>query len=392
MKSWVIKITAILTVLLVAGAIFVLVTGTTFQQTPSAANAATNQTLVDETTITNIYATASPAVVEIIVTSQSSGYRSYSTEGQGSGFVIDKNGNILTNNHVVDGATSVQVVFSNGNSVSANVLGKDAADDLAIVKVDASSVAGITPLTLADSSTVIPGQLAIAIGSPYGLTNSITTGIISGLNRSVDGDSSSLTGMIQTDATIQPGNSGGPLLNSSGLVIGINTAIEGDGTGIGFAVPSSVALQVISDLEANKQIEKPWIGISGQALSQSTAEELGLSINQGIYVIEVVSSSPAETAGLKGAGTNQNGNPGTGGDIISAVDGKTVNNVTDLQSYLKTKRVGDTVILTVIRSGSTISISVTLAAQTATTTSDTPTTPDFPNSQIPGYTWPWRNR
>jgi serine protease Do len=391
MKSWAIKALTTLSVLLVAGAVFVLVTGTTFRQTPTAANAAVNQTLVDETTISNIYETASPAVVEITVTSQSQGFRSYSTEGQGSGFVIDKNGNILTNNHVVDGATSVQVMFSNGNTVTASVLGKDAADDLAIIKVDASAVAGITPLTLADSSTVKPGQLAIAIGSPYGLTNSITTGIISGLNRSVDGSSSSLTGMIQTDATIQPGNSGGPLLNSSGLVIGINTAIEGDGTGIGFAVPSSVALKVIPDLEASKQIEKPWIGISGMALTQSTAQELGISNNQGVYVIEVVSDSPAEKAGLKGAGTSQNGNPGNGGDVITAIDGKNITSVTDLQSYLKTKSVGDTVNLTVIRSGSTISVAVTLAAQPATTTSQS-TTPNYPDNQIPDYSWPWNNR
>lgn len=202
--------------------------------------------------IAAIYAAASPAVVEIIVTAQSgTGFfrRGFTQSGQGSGFLVNSSGDIVTNQHVVEGATSVQIVFSNGKAVSATVVGTDPADDIALIRVDATTVSGITPLVLADSSTLEPGQTAIAMGSPYGLTNSITTGVISGLNRSVPGGQ---TGMIQTDASIQPGSSGGPLLNSSGQVVGVDTAIEGQGTGIGFAIPSNIVTKVLPYLEANK--------------------------------------------------------------------------------------------------------------------------------------------
>lgn len=314
---------------------------------------------------------------------QTTGFGAFSTEGQGSGFIVDKEGHILTNNHVVEDATDVQVVFANGNTEQATILGTDSKDDLALIKVDAAAVADVVPLTLADSTNVQPGQLAIAIGSPYGLTNSITTGIVSGLNRSVEG--SALTGMIQTDATIQPGNSGGPLLNSNGEVIGINTAIEGEGTGIGFAVPSSVAKAVLDELIAGEKIVKPWLGISGMDLSDSSAEEIGLTVNQGVYVVEVVSGSPANKAGLIGAGTGREGTPNSDGDIITAIDGQTVAKVADLQSYLKTKRVGDEVTLTIVRDGATVSINVTLAAQTTNSS----VTPD---SNIPDFVLPWGDR
>jgi len=382
MKQWLLRFTTAVSVLLVAAAIFVLITNNQSEPLQKVA-AASNETLVNETTITSIYDTASPAVVEIIVKTQTTGFGAFSTEGQGSGFIVDKEGHILTNNHVVEDATDVQVVFANGNTEQATILGTDSKDDLALIKVDAAAVADVVPLTLADSTNVQPGQLAIAIGSPYGLTNSITTGIISGLNRSVEG--SALTGMIQTDATIQPGNSGGPLLNSNGEVIGINTAIEGEGTGIGFAVPSSVAKAVLDELIAGEKIVKPWLGISGMDLSDRSAEEIGLTVNQGVYVVEVVSGSPANKAGLIGAGTGREGTPNSDGDIITAIDGQTVAKVADLQSYLKTKRVGDEVTLTIVRDGATVSINVTLAAQTTSSS----VTPD---SNIPDFVLPWGDR
>ena len=385
MKSWTSRVAAGLGVVLVASAVFVLATGTTFHSQQAAA--ATSQTLVDENTVTGIYDAASPAVVEIEVTSQStSQFGSRSMGGQGSGFVIDKQGNILTNNHVVDGATNVQVIFSDGKKVQATVLGKDAVDDLALVKVDPSAVSAITPLTLADATTQVkPGQIAIAIGSPYGLNNSIAVGVISGLNRSVSG--SALNNMIQTDANIQPGNSGGPLLNSSGIVVGINTAFEGQGTGIGFAVPSTVANRVLADLKAGTQITKPWIGISGLELSQTQASNLGLSVNQGVYVVTVVSGGPAEKAGLKAAGADQTtGAPGKGGDVITAIDGSAVKSVTDIQSYLANKKVGDTISLTVLRDGANTTVSVTLAARPADTSS---VVPSNPLPQMPNFPWPW---
>ncbi len=380
MKSRFSKILAALSLVAISAALLVTVTGCTVSQPPAAA--AANETAAGEAAITGIYAAANPTVVQIIVKTQRSGFGGYSSEGQGSGFVIDKDGHILTNNHVVEGATSVDVVFSDGNTVIAEVLGTDSLDDLAVIKVDAAAVADITPLTMVDTSNLLPGQLAIALGSPYGLANSISVGVVSGLNRSVEG--STLTGLIQTDANIQPGNSGGPLLNSSGQVIGINTATEGTGTGIGYAVPASTALRVLDDLKASKKIERPWLGISGTAVTKSLAEELALSVDEGVYVAEVVSDSPAQQAGLIGATKTRNNTTGKGGDIITAIDGKNVASITDLQSYLFTKNVGDEVTLTVLRDGTNISVKVKLEAyptETTSTTPESPGTPDFP--------WPW---
>lgn len=261
LRSFPVKILAGVGLLIVGAGILALATGTNLQRKQMPAQQATVQPAsahqspmlaANETTITAIYFDTSPAVVEIKVTFQSGQSffgSSYTQSGQGSGFLIDTNGDIVTNEHVVDGATSVQVVFSNGRTVSASIANTDMADDLAVVKVDASAVSGITPLKLADSSTVQPGQTAIALGSPYGLNNSVTLGIVSGLHRTLD---QNYTGMIQTDASIQPGNSGGPLLNLSGEVIGVNTAIEGQGTGIGFAVPASVVSKAFSKLEPGK--------------------------------------------------------------------------------------------------------------------------------------------
>ena len=361
-RSWSTRITAIMGIVLVVSAVFVLATGTTFKGPQ--AGAAANQTLADENTVTGIYSAASPAVVEIEVVSQNATSRgSRPMGGQGSGFLVDNAGYILTNRHVVDGAASVEVIFNDGRKVSATVLGRDAANDLAVVKVDAS-VSGIIPLTLS-TSTVRPGQMAIAIGSPYGLTNSISVGIVSGLNRNVAG--SGLAGMIQTDANIQPGNSGGPLLDSTGQVIGINTAFEGQGTGIGFAVPSSVASRVLPDLEANTQISRPWIGISGLDLTRDQATSLGLAVNQGVYVVTVVSGGPAEKAGLKAGTVDQNGAPGKGGDVITAIDNTAVKGVADIQNYLASKKAGDTVTLALNRNGANTTVIVTLTARPSDT-------------------------
>ena len=199
MKGLLFKIGAVLGVLLVAGAIYVLATGTTLAPRIVSANPA----VTNEDTLTTLYQTYSPAVVEIQVSEQSNGIYGRSQQGQGSGFLIDSAGDILTNDHVVDGATSVQVILKDGTNLPATIIGTDATDDLALVKVDASAVSKITPLVLGDSSTVEPGQLAVALGSPYGLTDSITAGIISGVNRTLSG--SGLTGLLQTDASINPG-------------------------------------------------------------------------------------------------------------------------------------------------------------------------------------------
>jgi S1-C subfamily serine protease len=387
LKSLRSKVIAVALVLVIVGTAYMAGSGLF-----GAKSASADPILYNESTVTSIYNNASPAVVEIDVTSQSSGYFGSSVQGEGSGIVIDTNGNIVTNNHVVEGATTVSVKFKNGNTVTAKVLGTDTAADLAVVSVDASAVSGITPLTLGDSSAVTPGQLAVAIGNPYGLDQTVTVGVVSGLNRTIG----NLTGMLQTDAALNPGNSGGPLLDANGAVIGINTAIE-TGTamgtsahGIGFAVPSNVVKNELTTLESGKAVARPWIGISGQTLTAALAQQLTLTVNQGVYVVSVVAGSPAATAGLKAATFDANGNPAAGGDVITAADGKAMNAIEDLQAYIATKNVGDVVALTVLRAGASTSVSVTLGARPASTTSVTPNvTPSNPSQgqmpNMPGF-------
>jgi S1-C subfamily serine protease len=357
------KIIAIAVVVVIAAAAYATGAGLLFA--PQTAKAQTT-TLYNQDTVSTIYSKVSPAVVEIDTTQQSTGLFGGSVQGQGSGFVIDNNGNILTNNHVVEGSTSVSVKFSNGTTVTGKVVGTDSNADLAVVNVGSASVATITPVSLADSSLIKIGEMAIAIGNPYGLDNTVTVGVVSGLNRSVSG--SNLTGMVQTDASINPGNSGGPLLDANGLVIGINTAIESPTTGargIGFAVPSNTASKDLSNLIAGKTITAPWLGISGTSVNATLATSLKLSVNQGAYVITVVGGSPAAAAGLIGGNLDSSGNPAVGGDVITAVDGKAVNSMTDLSSYISSKNVADNVTLSVLRNGNTISVQVTLGARPA---------------------------
>ena len=338
--------------------------------------------LYSEDTVTTIYNKASPAVVEINVTQGTGIGGGFSSQGEGSGFLVNSDGSILTNNHVVDGASKVTVTFKNGSTADASVIGTDAVHDLALIKVDPSSVSG-APLTLGDSSAVQPGQMAIAIGAPFGLADSITVGVISGLDRSISG--SSMTGMLQTDASLNPGNSGGPLLNASGEVIGINTAVEvqSGARGIGFAVPSNVATSVLPALSAGKQVQRVWLGISGTALTADLAKQLNLSVNQGVYVVNVTSGSPADKAGLKGSGTGSSGVLPTGGDVITAVDGNVVKSVSDLTNYFAGKQVGDQVTLSILRGGNTMDVQVTLGAWPSS-----PPINVYPNTQ-PNIPWPW---
>ena len=376
MKTLKSKIAVVIAAILVIGAAFAV--GTSVHLVANTASAA--PTLYSQDTTTSIYNNASPAVVEINITQAVNTVFGNSTqEALGSGFLVDNQGDILTNNHVIDGATTVQVTLTNGNTLNGKVLGTDPVDDLAIVSVDPSAVAGITPLTFGDSSLVVPGQMAIAIGNPLGFTNSITVGVISGLNRSIP--DSNMRGMLQTDAAINPGNSGGPLLDENGTVIGINTAAEIGVTGadgMGFAIPSNLAAKILPDLIAGKTVSRPWLGISGTALTQATASQLGLSINKGVYIVSVVANSPAEKAGLKAGGSNADGTLVAGGDVITAVDGKSVASVEDLSAYISTKSVGDKVSLTVLRNGQSITVQVTLDAWPADLTSGT--TPQVPTT------------
>lgn len=375
-------IAVIIAILLVGGA---YVAGLSASSLPQIASAAVP--VYDQSLVTGIYENASPAVVEIEVTQQGTGFYGRSVqEGQGSGFLVDNQGHILTNNHVVDGASSVQVVLKDGTNLNATVAGTDSINDLAVITVNASSVSGITPLQFGDSSVVKPGQLAIALGSPYGLSDSITVGVISGVNRSLS--NSGMTGMLQTDAAINPGNSGGPLLDAQGKVIGINTAVEAasGSRGIGFAVASNTASNALPSLIVGKQVTRPWLGISGTALTESKAKNLGISVNQGVYVVTVVPNGPADKAGIKGGGTDSSGALASGGDVITVIDSNSVASVEELSAYIGTKQVGDKVTLALLRNGQSMSVQVTLEAWPTNSQSTIPQIP------YPDFPMPWGHR
>ncbi len=315
-----------------------------------------------------VYQQANPGVVSIVTTSNQPRLNVLpprrQESGAGSGFVVDNQGNIVTNDHVVDGATNIRVIFSDGASAAARVVGQDPGDDLAIVKADVSADR-LHPLTLGDSSAVKVGQLVVAIGNPFDLHNSVTSGIVSAVGRarpSVNGRS--ITNMIQTDAPVNPGNSGGPLLDDQGNVIGVIAQIESPvrgSVGVGFAIPSNTLQRYLSTLEAGGKVEHSWLGITGQEITPELAQALHLPVTSGVYVVEVLPGSPAQEAGIKGASvTSDQTDPGPGGDIITGVDQVTVHSVQDISNYIDTKSPSSTVTLTIIRAGQTKQISVQL--------------------------------
>ena len=339
--------------------------------------ASASPVLFDEQSVVSMYQQVAPAVFQV----------NANGTGQGSGFLIDVDGYIVTNEHVVDGASDVQVVLDDGTSVEAEVVGWSLADDLALLKVDAGAVSGIEPLALGDSDDLKPGQMAIAVGSPFGLEDTITLGIVSGLDRSLSTSlNRPMSGIIQTDAAINPGNSGGPLLDSDGEVVGVNTAIEtstyGNGVGIGFAVPVNTLKQLLPRLKEGGKVRPPYLGISGVAIDRDIAKQLGLPLTtQGVYVAQVHPGSPAEEAGLV-AGSDWAGGLTSGGDIITAVEGQPVASVGDLVAYLNGKAEGDEVTLTVVRDGSTIAVAVTLGSwpeESPVSSITPPTVPGWPN-------------
>jgi serine protease Do len=306
--------------------------------------------------------------------SQSSPQQQYSY-GQGSGFVYDNQGDIVTNYHVVDSADQVRVAFANGLTLGAEIVGTDPDSDLAVIKVD-ELPADAHPLHLADSNGLRVGQTAVAIGNPFGLEGTMTTGIISALGRTLPSQSSTVSGgsfgipsIIQTDAAINPGNSGGPLLDLSGEVIGVNAAIESSVqqfSGVGFAIPSNAVSRIVPDLIKNGSYRHPWLGISGTDLIPEIRDAMDLdSMQSGVLVVSVVDGSPADKAGLQGSSTQIeiNGeNLSIGGDIILGVDGHQITDFEDLLTYLNEEtRVDQKLELDVLREGKTIQVEVTLA-------------------------------
>jgi len=291
----------------------------------------------------------------------------------GSGFVYDKEGYIITNNHVVDGAKTVNVTFIDGNTYTAKVVGTDPDNDLAVIQItDNFSDENLVPLPIGDSSTLEVGQQIIAIGNPFGLSDSMTTGIVSALGRLLPNQNVgfSIPDIIQVDAAINPGNSGGPLLNLEGQVVGINTAIStstGDFSGVGFAIPSNSIKRIVPILIKDGSYQHPFLGISGRTMDSDVALANGLPPNfKGVMIVTVVSGGPADKAGLHAA-TLDNNNVPHGGDIITAIDGHSIKTIYDVIAYLDDeKSVGDKVVLTVDRAGKSMELTTTLGARPST--------------------------
>jgi S1-C subfamily serine protease len=289
----------------------------------------------------------------------------------GSGFVYDKQVHIITNTHVIDGASTADVTFVDGNSYRAKVIGKDPSGDIAVLQItDDFSPENLAPLPIVNSSSLQVGQQVIAIGNPFGLSDTMTTGIISQTGRLLPNPDTrfSTPGTIQTDAAINPGNSGGPLLNMLGQIIGINTAINsatGDFSGIGFAVPSNMIIKEVPTIIQTGTYKHPWLGIAGSTITPDMAQSAGLPRNfKGVVVASIESRSPAERAGVHGLNQNNSTNTQKEGDIITGIDGRHLRSIDDLISYIDShKSIGDKVVLTINRHGQMMNLNLVLQAR-----------------------------
>ena len=306
-----------------------------------------------ELSLAEIFENAEKSVVQVNI------LRGGSDGGVGSGFVYSEDGHIITNQHVVKKANKVTVTFLDGESYIGDVIGRDQDLDIAVVKVRASNSTVLEPVTIGDSSKLTVGEKIAAIGNPFGLSGSMTSGIVSQIGRLLPQETGySIPDVIQTDAAINPGNSGGPLFNMKGEVIGVNTAIQsttGEFTGVGFAVPSNTIKKVVPVLIKDGEFKHPWMGISGTDVDPELAEIRGLESSKGFVVVSVIDGSPADKAGMKGV-TQTKEKDGRefpmDGDIIVKIDGQTVRKISDILIHLqREKSVGDEMILTVLRTG-----------------------------------------
>ena len=290
----------------------------------------------------------------------------------GSGFIFDYFGNIITNTHVIDNASNITVTFLDGSQYNASIVGMDKFTDIAVIKVLEEKPDYLHPLQIGDSSTLKVGESVAAIGNPFGLSGSMTSGIVSQIGRLLPSHDTgfSIPNVIQTDAAINPGNSGGPLLNMNGKVMGINTAIQsgtGQSAGIGFAVPSNTISKVVPVLITEGKYSHPWIGISGQDINPDLAKIRNLNHSKGFLIVTVIPDSPAEMAGLEGVSEIEkigNKEYPKDGDIIVSVDGKEVRKISDILIHLQEeKSVGDEMILGIIRDGEQMDIILTLVVR-----------------------------
>ena len=332
----------------------------------------TSEPAADSSALTpgQIYRQAYKGVVEITVsTPQQTPTGNQEAQAQGSGFVIDSDGHIVTNDHVVENADSVSVRFWNGNTYDASVVGTDPSTDLAVIKVDAPSSV-LHPVSLGDSSSVQVGDPVVAIGSPFGLEETVTSGIVSALHRQIEAlNQFTINDTIQTDAAINHGNSGGPLFNAAGQVIGVNSQIAGQtgaNVGIGFAIPSDTVRSIADTLISSGKVEHAYLGVSVQEIPATVAHDLNLT--EGVETTDVKSGTPAQKAGLKGATGKkmvQGTQYATGGDVITAIDGQKVKTSEGVQLAIDAHHPGDTIELTYWRKGETKTVSVKLATRPA---------------------------
>jgi S1-C subfamily serine protease len=321
-----------------------------------------------ETENVRIYRQASPAVANIVTRTVEYDffYNPVPVEGAGSGFVIDTEGHILTNYHVVQGAQIIEVTLGDLTRYKAKLIGADTRNDIALIQIDTKGKK-LTPLPLGDSRNLLVGQRALAIGNPFGFSSTLTTGIVSALGRTVQtSDTTFIDEAIQTDTSINRGNSGGPLLDSHGQVIGINSAIyspSGSAAGIGFAIPINTGRRVAEDLIKYGRVRRATLGAEGRALWPELSQALGLSVESGILIERVEPGGPAAQAGIRGG--DRPGREGlqqlrVGGDVLIAIDGKAVTSQMDLNLMLNRSWPGNTVTLTVIRDGKKINVPVKL--------------------------------
>lgn len=319
----------------------------------------------DEELLINLYERVSPSVVHIQVTT------AFGEAGSGSGFFYDSDGNIVTNNHVVEDSEQVRVILADGTQVPAEVVGTDPDADLAVIRVEAPAEL-VVPATMGDSTQVRVGQWAVAIGNPFGLERTLTRGIVSALGRVFPQETGySVANLIQTDAPINPGNSGGPLLDLRGRVIGVNTMIvseSGSSAGLGFAIPAHMVQKVVPALIEEGVYRHPWLGIRGYTITPDLATAFDLPTNRGALIAEVEPGSPSDRAGLRG-GSRAVNVPGyaepirRGGDIVVGIDGNPVTGMDSVISYLDFTTVGQVVTLEVLRGGDRVQFEVTLGAR-----------------------------
>ena len=320
----------------------------------------------DGTSIEEIYRRAGPGVVQVTNFGVDPLFGAQSEQGLGSGFVIDKAGHVVTNYHVVEGADEIAVNFSGGDEVRARVVGADALTDLAVLRIETQPRA-LKPLPLGNSDSVRVGDPVVAIGNPFGLERTVTAGIVSALQRQLRSPAgSTIERVIQTDAPINRGNSGGPLLNARGEVIGVNTAIfspSGGNVGIGFAIPINTVKEIAGELIETGRVEHAWLGVTMQTLDESVAEALRLPVKKGALVAEVAEGSPADRAGLRGGDTSVvvNGQSYVlGGDVVTGIDGEEVASADDVQEAIQDKKPGDEVHLERHREHETETVQVEL--------------------------------